>query len=93
MLYTFLENCCGKRRGIRAEQEYPCQCTRICIKKAEPGIPITEENAAEAAENEVGMEHLMEEKQLAQFQQKLAEEEKSRRTIEKYGRDLRAFLR
>ena len=90
MLYTFLENCCGKRRGIRAEQEYPCQCTRICIKKAEPGIPITEENAAEAAENEVGMEHLMEETRLEQFWRRL-EEKKSRRTVEKYSRDLHAF--
>lgn len=39
------------------------------------------------------MEHFMEEKQLEQFQQKLLEEEKSRRTIEKYNRDLRTFLR
>lgn len=38
------------------------------------------------------MEHFMDEKQLERFQRKLAEEEKSRRTIEKYSRDLRAFL-
>ncbi|HJA92168.1 MAG TPA: tyrosine-type recombinase/integrase [Candidatus Eisenbergiella merdipullorum] len=39
------------------------------------------------------MEHFMEETQLERFQKKLEEEEKSRRTIEKYSRDLRAFLR
>lgn len=38
------------------------------------------------------MDHFMEEKQLEQFRQKLLEEEKSRRTIEKYNRDLRGFL-
>lgn len=43
-------------------------------------------------EPNVFMDHFMEEAQLEQFQQKLLEEEKSRRTMEKYSRDLKAFF-
>lgn len=39
------------------------------------------------------MDHFMDELQLEQFRRTLKEEEKSRRTIEKYERDLLAFLR
>lgn len=42
---------------------------------------------------EENMEHFMDETQLEQFRERLVEEERSRRTIEKYIRDLRAFLR
>ena len=38
-------------------------------------------------------EYFMEERQLEQFRQMLEEEERSRRTVEKYLRDVRAFLR
>ena len=48
-------------------------------KKAEPGIPITEENAAEAAENEVGMEHFVEETRLEQFWRRLEEKKAGER--------------
>ena len=41
----------------------------------------------------VDMEHFMDETQLEQFRRRFAEEEKSRRTMEKYSRDLRAFRR
>ena len=38
-------------------------------------------------------EHLMGEMQLDEFRRQLTEEERSRRTVEKYLRDVRAFLR